>query len=129
MTYYGFGIGMLIMGIGVIDSFIDQVTKAAVTQEMGIACWQVAAQSIDGDLHNEPDISLFSCYSRAEHGAEEHGGQNSYTNSNLFVQDFHVKIRNNEKNSMNQYILAESMSEVITVTGGLEGTACRRMRN
>jgi hypothetical protein len=49
-----FGIGMLVMGVGVINPLIHQVTESAISQHMGIAFWQIATQGIDRYLQHQP---------------------------------------------------------------------------
>ncbi|WP_242475483.1 hypothetical protein [Thiohalocapsa halophila] len=49
MTDDGLGVGVLVMGVGVVDALLHQVGEAAVAEQVRIPVWQIAAQGVDGN--------------------------------------------------------------------------------
>lgn len=46
----GFGVGILIVGIGVIDALSQQVVKSSLAKTGAVAVDQISTQAIDGNL-------------------------------------------------------------------------------
>lgn len=59
VAHDGLGVSMLVVGIGVMDTLLHQVTKTTLAQYIGEAARQISAQGIDGNLHNK--FRLFTC--------------------------------------------------------------------
>ena len=58
MTDDGLRIRMLVVGVGVVDPFVHQVTKTTFTQHMAVTPRQITAQGIDSDLENQARLLL-----------------------------------------------------------------------
>ena len=58
MTDDGLRIRMLVVGVGVVDPFIHEVTKTTFTQHMAVTSRQITAQGIHGDLENQARLLL-----------------------------------------------------------------------
>ena len=50
MAHDGLGVGVLVVGIGVVDTLFHQVAEATVAEYIGETPRQVASQGIDSDL-------------------------------------------------------------------------------
>jgi hypothetical protein len=57
----GLGVGVLVVGVGVVDTLVHQVAEAAVAEQVCIAVGQIAAQGVDGDLQHKPRWFLRAC--------------------------------------------------------------------
>ena len=58
MTDDGLRVRMLIVGVGVVDPFIHQVTKTAFTQHIAVTSRQITTQGVHSDLQNQTRLMI-----------------------------------------------------------------------
>jgi hypothetical protein len=57
----GLGIGVLVVRIGIKNTFVHQVAEATFTEQVCIPVGQIAAQGVDGNLQHKPRWFLRAC--------------------------------------------------------------------
>jgi hypothetical protein len=72
----GFGIGMLVMGVGEIGSLLYKESKSALAKTIFIAVDKVGSKSIDGNLQDEPDFRFGLCVGIGEVPGQEQSQDN-----------------------------------------------------
>lgn len=75
MAYNRFGVGMIMVGVVVVDAFFQKVAETTLSKLLEMSDRHVAAQLIDSDLHDEFWLALGCgsrrhCAQRANHQAD-----------------------------------------------------------